>query len=185
MATCVPSLIKAQTTGFVTLALCAALLAGCGQPPPDSMLKLANGNIVEIQGQNTETLVFVTRNRIVSLFATDAYNIMRDMKRHYPQEFNTHPTLAVKAVTELQNQQGQVFQNQPLFTVFWKRPDLDQMDLDSRFSLNTEEILLYADHVESHSVIGDQVLIEHCTVTGNGEKRKRFCDQVLEGLHNR
>ena len=48
MATCVPSLIKAQTTGFVTLALCAALLAGCGQPPPDSMLKLAKAGITEL-----------------------------------------------------------------------------------------------------------------------------------------
>ena len=86
---------------------------------------------------------------------------------------------------KLQNQKGEVFQNQPLFTVHWRRPDLNQMDLDSKFSLDTEEILLYADRVESHSLVGDQVLIEHCTVTGNGDKRKRFCDQVLEGLFNK
>jgi len=74
---------------------------------------------------------------------------MREMKRHYPQEFNSHPMLSVQAVTELQNQKGEVFQNQPLFTVHWRRPDLNQMDLDSKFSLDTEEILLYADRVES------------------------------------
>ena len=151
-----------------TLLACAALIAACSPPPPDSMDKMANGNIVEM-----------------TLFATDAYNIMREMKRHYPQEFNSHPMLSVQAVTELQNQKGEVFQNQPLFTVHWRRPDLNQMDLDSKFSLDTEEILLYADRVESHSLVGDQVLIEHCTVTGNGDKRKRFCDQVLEGLFNK
>ena len=168
-----------------TLLACAALIAACSPPPPDSMDKMANGNIVEIRGLNTEQLTFVTRNRIVTLFATDAYNIMREMKRHYPQEFNSHHMLSVQAVTELQNQKGEVFQNQPLFTVHWRRPDLNQMDLDSKFSLDTEEILLYADRVESHSLVGDQVLIEHCTVTGNGDKRKRFCDQVLEGLFNK
>lgn len=168
-----------------TLLACAALIAACSPPPPDSMDKMANGNIVEIRGLNTEQLTFVTRNRIVTLFATDAYNIMREMKRHYPQEFNSHPMLSVQAVTELQNQKGEVFQNQPLFTVHWRRPDLNQMDLDSKFSLDTEEILLYADRVESHSLVGDQVLIEHCTVTGNGDKRKRFCDQVLEGFFNK
>lgn len=167
------------------LLACTALLMACSQPAPDSMDKLANGNIVEIQGLNTEQLTFVTRNRIVTLFATDAYNIMREMKRYYVQEFNSHPTLSVKAVTELQNQQGEVFQNQPLFTVHWRRPDLNQMDLDTKFSMDTEEILLYADRVESHSLIGDKVLIEHCTVTGNSEKRKRFCDQVIEGLFNK
>ncbi len=168
-----------------TLLACAALLTACSPPPPDSMDKMANGNIVEIRGLNTEQLTFVTRNRIVTLFATDAYNVMREMKRHYPQEFNSHPMLSVQAVTELQNQKGEVFQNQPLFTVHWRRPDLNQMDLDSKFSLDTEEILLYADRVESHSIVGDQVLIEHCTVTGNGEKRERFCDQVLEGIFNK
>ncbi|WP_334119659.1 hypothetical protein [Limnobacter sp.] len=167
------------------LLACTALLMACSRPAPDSMDKLANGNIVEVQGLNTEQLTFVTRNRIVTLFATDAYNIMRDMKRYYAQEFNSHPTLSVKAVTELQNQQGEVFQNQPLFTVHWRRPDLNQMDLDSRFSLDTEEILRYADRVESHSLVGDKVLIEHCTVTGNGEKRERFCDQVISGLFNK
>lgn len=171
-----------QRTALLSLAL---MLAGCSKPAPDSMEKMANGNIVEIRGLNTEQLTFVTRNRIVTLFATDAYNIMREMKRFYPQEFNSHPTLSVQAVTELKNQNGEVFQNQPLFTVHWRRPDLNQLDLDSKFSLDTEEILLYADRVESHSLIGDQVLIEHCTVTGNGEKRQRFCDQVLEGLFNK
>lgn len=172
-------------------ALQAALLAGltllaaCSPPAPDSMEKMANGNVVEIRGLNTDQLTFVTRNRIVTLFATDAYNIMRDMKRHYPQEYNSHPTLSVQAVTELQNQQGEVFQNQPMFTVHWRRPDLNQMDLDSKFSLDTEEILRYADRVESHSVIGDQVLVEHCTVTGNSEKRERFCDLVIAGLFNK
>ena len=168
-----------------TLLACAALIAACSPPPPDSMDKMANGNIVEIRGLSTEQLTVVKRHRIVTLFATDAYNIMREMKRHYPQEFNSHPVLSVQAVTELQNQKGEVFQNQPLFTVHWRRPDLNQMDLDSKFSLDTEEILLYADRVESHSLVGDQVLIEHCTVTGNGEKRERFCDQVLEGLFNK
>jgi hypothetical protein len=168
-----------------TLLACASLLVACSPPAPDSMEKMANGNIVEVRGLNTEQLTFVTRNRIVTLFATDAYNIMRDMKRYYPQEFNSHPTLSVQAVTELQNQKGEVFQNQPLFTVHWRRPDLNQMDLDSKFSLDTEEILLYADRVESQSVVGDQVLIEHCTVTGNGEKRQRFCDQVIDGLFNK
>lgn len=172
-------------------ALQAALLAGltllaaCSPPAPDSMEKMANGNVVEIRGLNTDQLTFVTRNRIVTLFATDVYNIMRDMKRHYPQEYNSHPTLSVQAVTELQNQQGEVFQNQPMFTVHWRRPDLNQMDLDSKFSLDTEEILRYADRVESHSVIGDQVLVEHCTVTGNSEKRERFCDLVIAGLFNK
>lgn len=164
---------------------CIALLAACSPPAPDSMDKMANGNIVEVRGLNTDQITFVTRNRIVTLFATDAYNIMREMKRYYPQEFNNHPVLSVQAVTELQNQKGEVFQNQPLFTVHWRRPDLNQMDLDSKFSLDTEEILLYADRVESHSLVGDQVLIEHCTVTGNGEKRERFCDQVIEGLFNK
>lgn len=168
-----------------TLLACAALLAACSPPAPDSMEKMANGNIVEVRGLNTDQLTFVTRNRIVTLFATDAYNVMREMKRYYPQEFNSHPTLSVQAVTELQNQEGEVFNNQPLFTVHWRRPDLNQMDLDSKFSLDTEEILLYADRVESHSLVGDQVLIEHCTVTGNGEKRQRFCDQVIEGLFNK
>lgn len=168
-----------------TLLAFASLLLACSPPAPDSMDKMANGNIVEVRGLNTEQLTFVTRNRIVTLFATDAYNIMRDMKQYYPQEFNSHPTLSVQAVTELQNQKGEVFQNQPLFTVHWRRPDLNQMDLDSKFSLDTEEILLYADRVESHSVVGDQVLIEHCTVTGNGEKRQRFCDQVIDGLFNK
>lgn len=161
------------------------LLAACSPPAPDSMEKMANGNVVEIRGLNSDQLTFVTRNRIVTLFATDAYNIMRDMKRHYPQEYNSHPTLSVQAVTELQNQQGEVFPNQPMFTVHWRRPDLNQMDLDSKFSLDTEEILRYADRVESHSVIGDQVLVEHCTVTGNSEKRERFCDLVIAGLFNK
>ena len=168
-----------------TLLICAAMLAACSPPAPDSMEKMANGNIVEVRGLDTDQLTFVTRNRIVTLFATDAYNIMREMKRYYPQEFNSHPVLAVQAVTELQNQKGEVFKNQPLFTVHWRRPDLNQMDLDSKFSLDTEEILLYADRVESHSIVGDQVLIEHCSVTGNGEKRKRFCHQILEGLFNK
>ena len=168
-----------------TLLACAGLIAACSPPPPDSMDKMANGNIVEIRGLSTEHLTFVTRNRIVTLFATDAYNIMREMKRHYPQEFNSHPVLSVQAVTELQNQKGEVCQNQPLFTVHWRRPDLNQMDLDSKFSLDTEEILLYADRVESHSLVGDQVLIEHCTVPGSGDKRKRFCDHVLDGLFNK
>jgi len=171
-----------QRTALLSM---AALLAACSPPAPDSMEKMANGNIAEIRGLNTEQLTFVTRNRIVTLFATDAYNIMREMKRFYPKEFNSHPTLSVQAVTELKNQKGEVFPNQPLFTVHWRRPDLNQVDLDSKFSLDTEEILLYADRVESHSLIGDQVLIEHCTVTGNGEKRKRFCDQVIEGLFNK
>ncbi|MCR2745485.1 hypothetical protein [Limnobacter parvus] len=169
----------------ISLAACTALLVACSPPAPDSLEKMANGNIVEVQGLNSDTITFVTRNRMVSLFATDAYNIMREMKRYYPQEFNSHPTLSVQAVTELQNQQGEVFNNQPLFTVHWRRPDLNQMDLDSKFSLNTEEILLYADRVESHSLIGDQILIEHCTVTGDGEKRIRFCDQVIDGLFNK
>lgn len=167
------------------LLACTALLVACSPPAPDSIEKMANGNIVEVQGLNSEKITFVTRNRMVSLFATDAYNIMRDMKRYYPQKFNSHRTLSVQAVTELQNQQGEVFDNQPLFTVHWRRPDLNQMDLDSKFSLNTEEILLYADRVESQSIVGDQVLIEHCTVTGDGKKRERFCDQVLEGLFNK
>ena len=77
-----------------TLLACAALIAACSPPPPDSMDKMANGNIVEIRGLNTEQLTFVTRNRIVTMFATDAYNIMREMKRHYPQEFNSHPVLS-------------------------------------------------------------------------------------------
>ncbi len=171
-----------QRTALLSLAV---VLAACSAPAPDSMEKMANGSIVEIRGLNSEQLTFVTRNRIVTLFATDAYNIMREMKRFYPQEFNSHPTLSVQAVTELKNQKGEVFQNQPLFTVHWRRPDLNQLDLDSKFSLDTEEILLYADRVESHSLVGDQVLIEHCTVTGNGEKRQRFCDQVLEGLFNK
>jgi hypothetical protein len=171
-----------QRTALLSLAV---VLAACSAPAPDSMEKMANGNIVEIRGLNTEQLTFVTRNRIVTLFATDAYNIMREMKRFYPQEFNSHPTLSVQAVTELKNQKGEVFQDQPLFTVHWRRPDLNQLDLDSKFSLDTEEILLYADRVESQSLVGDQVLIEHCTVTGNGEKRQRFCDQVLEGLFNK
>lgn len=172
-------------TQRAALFACAVLLAACSPPAPDSMEEMANGNIVEVQGLNTEQLTFVTRNRMVPLFATDAYNIMRDMKQYYAQEFNGHPTLSVQAVTKLQNQQGEIFEDQPLFTVHWRRPDLNQMDLDSKFSLNTEEILLYADRVESHSVVGDQVLIEHCTVTGNGEKRKRFCDQVIDGLFNK
>ncbi|HEX4916824.1 MAG TPA: hypothetical protein VFV43_02885 [Limnobacter sp.] len=159
-------------------------LAACSAPAPDSMEKLANGNIVEITGLNSEELTFVTRNRIVNLFATDAYNIMRDMKRYYTAEFNNHPTLSVKAVTELQNTQtGEVLNNQPLFTVSWRRPDLNQMDLDSKFSLDTEEILLYADRVQSHSLVGDQVLIDHCRVSSNTNKRERFCDLVVEGLH--
>lgn len=177
-----------QSLRFVkraALAACATLLVACSPPAPDSMEKMANGNIVEVRGLNTEQLTFVTRNRIVTLFATDAYNIMRDMKRYFPQEFNSHPTLSVQAVTELKNQQGEVFQNQLLFTVHWRRPDLNQMDLDSKFSLDTEEILLYTDRVESHSLVGDQVLIEHCTVTGNGGKRQRFCDQVIDGLFNK
>lgn len=164
---------------------CIALLTACSPPAPDSLEKMANGNIVEVRGLNTDHITFVTRNRIVTLFATDAYNIMREMKRYYPQEFNSHPILSVQAVTELQNQDGEVFRNQPLFTVHWRRPDLNQMDLDSKFNLDTEEILLYADRVESHSVVGDQVLIEHCTVTGNGGKRERFCNQVIEGLFNK
>jgi hypothetical protein len=176
---------RLQRPIHATLLACTALLAACSPPAPDSMDKLANGNVVEIHGLNTEQLTFVTRNRIVSLFATDAYNIMRDMKRYYPQEFDSHPKLSVKAVSELQNQQGEVFNNQPLFTIHWRRRDLNQMDLDSRFSLNTEEILLYADRVESHSLVGDQILIEHCTVTGNNKKRERFCDQVIEGLFNK
>ena len=57
-----------------TLLACAALLAACSPPPPDSMEKMANGNIVEVRGLNTEQITFVTRNRIVTLFATDAYN---------------------------------------------------------------------------------------------------------------
>ena len=125
-----------------TLLICAAMLAACSPPAPDSMEKMANGNIVEVRGLDTDQLTFVTRNRIVTLFATDAYNIMREMKRYYPQEFNSHPVLAVQAVTELQNQKGEVFENQPLFTVHWRRPDLHQMDLDSKFSLDTQEIRL-------------------------------------------
>ena len=170
---------------WAILMVCTGLLAACSPTAPDSMEKMANGNIVEVQGLNSEQLTFVTRNRIVTLFATDAYNIMRDMKRFYPQEFNSHPTLSVQAVTELQNQQGEVFGNQPLFTVHWRRPDLNQMDLDSRFSLDTEEILRYAERVESQSVVGDQVLVEHCTVTGNSEKRQRFCDLIIAGLFNK
>ena len=168
-----------------TLLCTSLLLTACSPPAPDSMTKLANGNIVAIEGENSDTLTFVTRNRLVSLFATDAFNIMRDLKRVFPKEFNSHPTLAVKAVTELQNQAGEVFTNQPLFTVFWRRPDLDRMDLDSRLNLDTEEILLYVDRVESHSVVGDQVLVEHCSVTGNSKKRERFCNQVLAGLFNK
>lgn len=168
-----------------TLALCAALLmAGCSAPPPDSMERLANGNIIEIQGRGTEQITFVTRNRMVSLFATDAYNIFRDMKRHYPTEFNSHPALAISAVTELQNQSGEVFKNQPLFTVGWRRADLEQADLDARFNLDTESVLLYTDYVQSHSLIGDQVLIEHCSVSA-AAKRVRFCDQVVQGLFAR
>ncbi|HEX4842814.1 MAG TPA: hypothetical protein VFV57_04025 [Limnobacter sp.] len=170
---------KAATIAMLTLALSA-----CSAPAPDSMDKLANGNIVEITGLNSDELTFVTRNRIVNLFATDAYNIMRDMKRYYTAEFNSHPTLSVKAVTELKNTQtGEVLNNQALFTVSWRRPNLNQMDLDSKFSLDTEEILLYADRVESHSLVGDQVLIEHCTVSSNTNKRERFCDLVVEGLY--
>ncbi|HEX4880042.1 MAG TPA: hypothetical protein VFV39_09385 [Limnobacter sp.] len=170
-----------RATTFATLTLA---LGACSAPAPDSMDKMANGNIVQINGLNTDELTFVTRNRIVNLFATDAYNIMRDMKRYYTAEFNSHPTLSVQAVTELKNTQtGEVLNNQPLFTVSWRRPDLNQMDLDSKFSLDTEEILLYADRVVSHGVVGDQVLIDHCTVSSNTSKRERFCDLVVEGLH--
>ncbi len=79
-----------------TLLACAALIAACSPPPPDSMDKMANGNIVEIRGLNTEQLTFVTRNRIVTLFATDAYNIMREMKRHYPQSSTATPCCRYK-----------------------------------------------------------------------------------------
>lgn len=179
-----PPLTNIPRQFFICLLMASlGVLSACSKPAPDDLTSIAGHTVAGVQGQGSDRLVFQTRNRVVNQLATDAYNIFRELKDHFPQEYRAHPEIAVEALSDLENQAGESFRDEPIFVVVWNRGDLDIIDFNANVGVFTENVLAAAKSVKSFNLAGDLVLMDHCMVGGGGEKREVFCNKVLEGLH--
>lgn len=179
--------IKSRLTTKFQLSLatfCSLVaLASCSQPPPADLTEVAGHSVLGVKGQGTDKVTFQTKNRVVNLLATDAYNIFRDFKANFPKEYRSYPEIGVEALSDLENQAGESFTNEPIFEVTWSRGDLDLIDFEKNVGVFTEDILSAAKSVTSYNLAGDLVLMDHCMAGGGGAKREVFCEKVLKGLH--
>lgn len=173
-----------RTTLFGAL-FSSLVLASCSKKGPADLNDIAREKVISVEVEKPERIVFETRNRNVSQFATDAHTIFRELKDHFENDYKSVPIFSILARADLENQSGESFNNEPIFEVSWSRSELDKIDFSKNLNVFTEDLLTSAIRVQSFNLAGDLVLTEYCMLNNNPDTQKMFCDKVIDGLYNK
>lgn len=172
-------------SAFIGVLAVSIALAACTKTSPTDIKDIAKEAVTGVEVETAERIVFETRNRTVTQFATDSYAIFRELKAKFETDYKSVPLLTVQARADLENQSGESFKNEAIFEVSWSRGELDKIDFTKNLNVFTQDLLASADSVQSFNLAGDFVLTDYCMTNNTPDSQQVFCDKVIKGLYNK